>query len=75
MQHHHNNQNRPSNIELANNIKYIDYKDTETLKHFVNPHGRLFPRKKTNLSARHQRMIANSIKRARYMGLMPYVSN
>jgi len=62
-------------IQLANNIKYIDYKDVETLKHFTNPHARLLPRKKTNLSASHQRMVANSIKRARFMGLMAYVNN
>ena len=66
--------NRQNYIQLASNIKYIDYKDVETLKHFVNPHGRLLPRKRTNLAAAQQRMVANSIKRARFMGLMPYVS-
>ena len=67
-------QNKQNNIQLANNVKYIDYKDVETLKHFTNPHARLLPRKRTNLSAAHQRMIAKSIKRARFMGLMEYVS-
>lgn len=66
--------NKHNYIQLASNIKYIDYKDVETLKHFTNPHARLLPRKKTNLSAAHQRMVARSIKRARFMGLLPYVS-
>lgn len=63
-----------NNIQLANNVKYIDYKDVETLRYFLNPHARLLSRKKTGLSAAHQRMIARSIKRARFMGLLPYVS-
>ena len=67
--------NTNSNIQLAHSIKYIDYKDVETLKHFLNPHARLLSRKKTGLTARHQKMIANSVKRARYMGLLPYVSH
>ena len=76
MQNQHNSHgNKQNYIQLASNIKYIDYKDVETLKHFTNPHARLLSRKKTNLGASHQRMIANSIKRARFMGLMPYVSH
>ncbi len=56
-----------------NNIKYIDYKDTEILKRFLNPNGRIKPRKQTGLSAKHQRDVAKAIKRARYMGLIPYI--
>lgn len=55
------------------NIKYIDYKDTEVLKRFLTPHGRLMARKRTNLTATHQRMLATAVKRARYMGLLPYL--
>lgn len=58
-----------------NNIKYIDYKDTETLKRFINPHGRIQSRKRTGLTAKNQRRVAEAIKRARFMALMPYVSN
>lgn len=58
----------------ANNIKHIDYKDTELLKKFINPHARILSRKKTGTSAAHQRNLALAIKRARYMGLLPYVS-
>jgi len=58
----------------TNNIKYIDYKDTETLKKFLNPHARILARKRTGVCAKHQRQLAQSVKRARFMGLLPYVS-
>jgi small subunit ribosomal protein S18 len=57
----------------THNIKHIDYKDVELLKRFVNPHGRIMPRKRTNLTAAHQRSLSNAIKRARFMGLLPFV--
>ncbi len=57
------------------NIKYIDYKDTEILKRFINPHGRIVSRKRTGISAKFQRQLATAIKRARFMGLIPYVAN
>jgi len=58
-----------------NNIKFIDYKDTEILVKFLNPHARILNRRKTSLTAKNQRMLANAIKRARFMGLLPYVSH
>lgn len=61
-------------IEIPNNIREIDYKDIEILKNFLNPHARLLSRKRTGLSAAHQRMVAQAVKRARFMGLLPYVS-
>ena len=56
------------------NIKYIDYKDTEILKKFINPHGRMIARKRTGISAKYQRKLAMAVKRARFMGLLPYVA-
>lgn len=56
------------------NIKLVDYKDTEMLKKFLNPHGRLLSKRKAGTSARNQRKIAQAVKRARYMGLLPYVA-
>jgi small subunit ribosomal protein S18 len=56
------------------NIKYIDYKDTEILKKFLNPHGRILSRQRTGISAKYQRQLATAVKRARFMGLLPYVS-
>ncbi len=57
-----------------NGINHIDYKDTEILKKFINPHGRILARKKTGVSSKNQRKLANAIKLARFMGLMPYVA-
>lgn len=57
-----------------NNIKYVDYKDTELLRKFLNPHGRIISRKKTGTSAKYQRMLSSAVKRARFMGLLPYTS-
>lgn len=57
-----------------NNIKYIDYKDVELLKKFLNPHGRILAGKRTNVSAKYQRQLATAVKRARFMGLLPYVA-
>ena len=58
----------------SNNIKHIDYKDTEILKKFINPHGRMVARKRTGISAKYQRQLATAIKRARFMGLLPFVA-
>jgi small subunit ribosomal protein S18 len=58
-----------------NNIKFIDYKDTELLTKFLNPHARILNRRKTALTAKNQRALANAVKRARFMGLLPYVAH
>lgn len=57
-----------------NGVTHIDYKDTEILKKFLNPHGRILARRRTGVSAGHQRKLALAVKRARFMGLLPYVS-
>ncbi len=58
-----------------NNIQHIDYKDVDLLKKFLNPHARIMSRKKTGVSSKHQRMLAEAVKRARFMGLLPFVAN
>lgn len=58
----------------SNNIKHIDYKDTEAIKKFLNPHARIMAKKRTGVCAKHQRMLAEAVKRARFMGLLPYVA-
>lgn len=57
-----------------NNINHIDYKDVDILKKFVNPHGRIMPSRHTGVSSKHQRKLAEAIKRARFMGLLPYIA-
>ncbi len=72
-----NKKRRPSRKKVCyftkNNIKYIDYKDTELLKKFISPNGKIIPRRVTGTSAKYQRMLATAIKRARQMALLPYV--
>ena len=57
-----------------NNIKYVDYKDIELLKKFLNPHSRIITRKKTGVTSLNERKLAEAVKRARFMGLLPFVS-
>ncbi len=56
-----------------NQIKHIDYKEVQILSKFINPFGRILSRRRTGLNAKNQRKLANAIKRARFMGLLPYV--
>jgi len=57
-----------------NNIEQIDYKDIDALKKFINPHGRILARKKTGLCAKHQRQLSQAIKRARFLGFLPFTA-
>lgn len=54
-------------------VKHIDYKDIETLKRFVTDRGKILPRRISGVSAHHQRLLTNAIKRARHMALLPFV--
>lgn len=55
-------------------ITFVDYKDVDTLKKFLTPHARIQSRKRTGVSAKFQRELATAVKRARFLGLLPYVS-
>lgn len=57
----------------APQISRIDYKDVETIKKFLNPHGKIMPRRRTGLSSGGQRALAQAVKRARFMALIPYI--
>jgi len=52
--------------------KDINYKDVETLKRYTNEKGKILPRRATGACAKHQRHIAEQIKRARAIALLPY---
>lgn len=56
-------------------IKYIDYKDPEFLKKFLNEQGKILPRRITGTSLKYQRRVATAIKRARQIALLPYVTD
>lgn len=56
-----------------NNIKHIDYKDVDMLRQFIDPYGRIMSSKRTGVSSKNQRKLAEAIKRARFMGLIPFI--
>ena len=56
-------------------IKHIDYKDPDYLLRFVNEQGKILPRRLTGTSLKYQRKLAQAIKRARHLSLMPYVAD
>ena len=56
-------------------IRYIDYKDVEFLKKFLNEQGKMLPRRITGNSLKYQRKVAQAVKKARQMSLLPYVTD
>ncbi|MBI5540269.1 MAG: 30S ribosomal protein S18 [Bacteroidia bacterium] len=56
-------------------IKYIDYKDPNFLKKFLNEQGRLLPRRVTGTSLKYQRKIAQAVKRSRNIALLPFLTD
>ena len=54
-------------------VKNIDYKDTSSLQKLVTGQGKMFSRKRSGNCAFHQRSARRALKRARFMGLMPYI--
>lgn len=57
----------------APNAPKIDYKDVKLLQRFISERGKMVPSRITAVSAKKQRALARAIKRARYIGLLPYV--
>ncbi|MTI30833.1 30S ribosomal protein S18 [Xanthovirga aplysinae] len=58
-----------------NGIKYIDYKDANFLLKFVNEQGKILPRRITGTSLKYQKKVAQAVKRARHIALLPYVTD
>lgn len=54
---------------------YFDYKDVKTLQRFINQFGQIETRKRTGLTEMQQRRLAQAIKRARHIALLPFVAN
>ena len=52
---------------------FVDFKDVTNLKKMVTSQGKLFSRKRSGLCATFQREVGTAVKRARFMGLLPYV--
>ena len=53
--------------------KSVDYKDVPIITKYINEKGKILPRRMTGACAFHQRHIAREVKRARFMGLIPFV--
>ncbi len=62
------------NTKNNNANEHFDYKDVNRLAARLNPHSRMYNRRRTGLTAKGQRDFAKAVKRARYMALVPYVS-
>lgn len=54
---------------------YVDYKDIRTLKSLIDREGRILPRRRTGTSAVYQRAVRRAVMRARFIGLLPFVSD
>lgn len=52
----------------------VDWKDTEALRRYLSPNGKILGRRRVGASAKEQRMLSAAIKRARFMALIPYTS-
>jgi len=55
--------------------RYFSYRNIEELQQFLNPHARMYSRKRTGFDSISQRSFAQAVKRARFMGLLPYVKD
>lgn len=55
--------------------EYVDYKDVDLLKRFINEQGKLLPRRISGVSAGFQRQLTRAVKRARHLALIPYVAD
>ncbi len=60
---------------LKSRIKYIDYKDPEFLRRFLNEQGKILPRRLTGTSLKFQRKVGSAVKRARHLAMLPYVTD
>lgn len=54
--------------------EHIDYKDVIRLRAYMNAHARMMSRSRTGMNAHEQRRFAEAVKRARFMSLLPYVT-
>jgi small subunit ribosomal protein S18 len=57
------------------NINFIDYKDDKKLMRFTTEQGKIIPRRTSGTCARHQRQLVRTIKVARELALIPYISD
>ena len=63
----------PQCFFCSQNLKEIDYKEIDVLKRFISSQAKIIDPQHTGTCAKHQRKLAQAIKRARYLGLLPFV--
>ena len=56
-------------------VIHVDYKNAELLSNYISYNGKILPKRITGCCAKHQRMIANAIKRARIVALLPFIKD
>ena len=61
--------------KFCNQKMRIDYKDADVLRRFITERGKILPRRITGTCAKHQRLVALTIKRARVLALLPFVAD
>ncbi|MFO0893939.1 MAG: 30S ribosomal protein S18 [Phycisphaerales bacterium] len=70
-------QTPPPTLETKTGVDgrmYVDYKSVDELRRMMTPNGKIYSRKRLQLSAREQKAVAQAIKRARFMALLPYTN-
>ncbi|TDI70341.1 MAG: 30S ribosomal protein S18 [Bacteroidetes bacterium] len=56
-------------------LEYIDFKNTELIKRYLNEQGKILPRRVTNVPSNFQRQLTRAVKRARHLSLLPFVAD
>lgn len=62
----------PSYCRLCRAKAVVDYKDVVLLKRYISDRGKIAPRSRTGICAKHQRQLTTEIKKARFLALLPY---
>ena len=57
----------------VNEVRDIDFKDTQILRRFISSYMKIVPKRRSGSCSKHQRKIAEAIKRARFMAMLPFV--
>jgi small subunit ribosomal protein S18 len=67
--------NRTASRSQDYKIEYVDYKDVDLLKRYLNEQGKILPRRITNVSQKFQRQLTRAVKRARHLALLSYAAD
>lgn len=65
----------PQDALDVRNVEYVDYKDVDLLKRYLNEQGMLIPRRVSGVSANFQRQLTRAVKRARHLALLPFAAD